>query len=450
MDALHSPSLLGRSVSQTDQPTSFMSDSWVRPDYYPSSDDDQPVQEPDDTDQSEKLKVKLLAAWNNMKHGFAVKTKTNFKYESPIILLGKCYCCSKSEKEDQRRQPNNSNILTTFDRFKRDFSSKIWFTYRKDFPKLYGSPLTSDVGWGCMLRTAQMIIAQALVMHYLGRDWTIHHTQQNRKETMLHRQIIRLFGDFPGNDSPFSIQALVRIGVDHGKRPGDWYGPASVAYVVRDAINQVPDFHPLLSQVCVYVAPDCTVYIQDVIDLCTQHWKAVVILVPVRLGGEALNPIYSQCVQSLLAHELCLGIIGGRPKHSLYFVGWQEEKLLYLDPHFCQDTVDTRFRDFPTSTYHCLSPRKLALQKMDPSCTLGFYIPTHAAFNRLVKDMQKLVTPPKDQGIYPLFVFQDGRSIDIEHSHIKPESNRFLRIRHLDKKGRLKEPSQDSEDFVFL
>jgi cysteine protease ATG4 len=52
-------------------------------------------------------------------------------------------------------------------------------------------------------------------------------------ESMLHRQIIRLFGDFPNNDSPFSIQHLVRIGVDHGKRPGDWYGPASVAYVIR-------------------------------------------------------------------------------------------------------------------------------------------------------------------------------------------------------------------------
>jgi cysteine protease ATG4 len=85
------------------------------------------------------------------------------------------------------------------------------------------------------------------------------------------------------------------------------------------------------------------VYIQDIVDLCdipqskpqapTQSlhsacsWRALILLVPVRLGAEKLNSVYGPCLTALLTLENCIGIIGGRPKHSLYFVGFQGKSL---------------------------------------------------------------------------------------------------------------------------
>ena len=54
-------------------------------------------------------------------------------------------------------------------------------------------------------------------------------------------------------------------------------------------------------------------------------WCATIILVPVRLGGDEVNPVYIRPIQSLFTLENCVGIIGGKPKHSLYFTGFQGE-----------------------------------------------------------------------------------------------------------------------------
>lgn len=78
--------------------------------------------------------------------------------------------------------------------FLDDFESKMWFTYRSGFPAIAKSPsaaalqgmnfstrlrsqlanvggFSSDTGWGCMIRSGQCLLANALSILRLGRGW---------------------------------------------------------------------------------------------------------------------------------------------------------------------------------------------------------------------------------------------------------------------------------------
>lgn len=70
-----------------------------------------------------------------------------------------------------------------------------------------------------------------------------------------------------------------------------------------------------------------------------EGWNPLLVFVTSRLGVDKLNPHYVPHLKQLLASEVCVGILGGRPKASLYFVGYQGDNALYLDPHLVQPAV---------------------------------------------------------------------------------------------------------------
>ncbi|PSN56082.1 Cysteine protease ATG4C [Blattella germanica] len=197
----------------------------------------------------------------------------------------------------------------------------------------------------------------------------------------------------------------------------------------------------LLEQLCVYVAQDCAVYNEDVIELCkfsnpnlnargeSKPSKSLILLVPLRLGAEKLNAVYAPQLTYFLTLETCIGIIGGRPKHSLYFVGFQDDKLIHLDPHYCQEVVDVWHPDFPLWSFHCRSPRKMNLMKLDPSCCIGFYFKSLEEY----ESFRQKHNETDDRWHHPLFVFCDGRRQDaltINPFSIPEDSIRYSEYYH--------------------
>eukprot|EP00466_Bigelowiella_natans_P008472 jgi/Bigna1/54463/estExt_Genewise1Plus.C_350009 len=110
-------------------------------------------------------------------------------------------------------------------------------------------------------------------------------------------------------------------------------------------------------------------------------WKALVIVVPVRLGVEVVNKNYMNGLIKCLKLPQSLGFVGGRPRSSLYFVGFQGSRLLYLDPHTVQKVppFQTDLRRV-SSSFHCAKLRTMKLDELDPSLALGFYCRDRAEF----------------------------------------------------------------------
>lgn len=209
---------------------------------------------------------------------------------------------------------------------------------------------TSDVGWGCMIRTGQSLIANALLR--------IAKSGPNSVEEI---QILRKFSDDP--KAPYSIHRFVEYGaLKCGKLPGQWFGPSAVAACIAKFAE------PPLN---VYVSSGADVFEQDLLKL----QFPILVLCGLRLGIQEVNPIYYAGLQSILTSKHAVGIAGGRTSASHYFYGFQNTRLFYHDPHepkpsLAYESADAEF----VNSMHSKKLRALNFSDMDPSMLAGFVL----------------------------------------------------------------------------
>ncbi|KAI8901748.1 hypothetical protein BC833DRAFT_576517 [Globomyces pollinis-pini] len=188
--------------------------------------------------------------------------------------------------------------------FLDDFQTRIWCTYRSGFPPILGNSFTTDQGWGCMLRSGQMLLANGYMLHELGRDWRIRQIEEG--DWINYAEIITRFNDSP--ISPFSIHRIALHGQQLDKQVGEWFGPSTISQVLKVlalASN---------TSLNVHVAQDGVLYLEEAREelnrLVDGKKRSLMILVNLRLGLDSLNPIYHPAIKKCFEMKNFLGIAG--------------------------------------------------------------------------------------------------------------------------------------------
>lgn len=65
------------------------------------------------------------------------------------------------------------------------------------------------------------------------------------------------------------------------------------------------------------------------------------VIVPIRLGLNNIPLEYLESVKEIFNFSSNVGICGGKEHSALYFVGFSNPDLIYLDPHYVQDAIDS-------------------------------------------------------------------------------------------------------------
>ncbi|KAI0969095.1 cysteine protease atg4 [Xylaria arbuscula] len=277
--------------------------------------------------------------------------------------------------------------------FLDDFESRIWMTYRSEFnaiprshdPKALAAlsfsmriktqlsdqtGFTSDSGWGCMIRSGQSLLANAMAIQRLGRAW-----RRGTRESE-ERNILAQFAD--DARSSYSIHNFVRHGASAcGKYPGEWFGPSATARCIQALTNA---HEPTLRVYSTGDGPD--VYEDNFMKIAKPEgttFHPTVILVGTRLGIDKITPVYWEALVASLQMPQSIGIAGGRPSSSHYFIGVQGLHFFYLDPHFTRPIFPyredvTQYTKEEVDTCHTRKLRRLHIKEMDPSMLIGFLI----------------------------------------------------------------------------
>jgi cysteine protease ATG4 len=110
-------------------------------------------------------------------------------------------------------------------------------------------------------------------------------------------------------------------------------------------------------------------------------FQPTLIVLGIRLGIDRITPVYHAALKAALEMPQSVGIAGGRPSSSHYFIGHQGDQFFYLDPHTTRPALPAQPSEEDVQSCHTRRLRRLKITEMDPSMLLGFLIHSKEDFD---------------------------------------------------------------------
>lgn len=323
----------------------------------------------------------------------------DFNIEGDIFTFGIKYQPLPKKSTGELGDDNITKMWTKTEEnreFLEDVESRVFFTYRSQFMPIPKDPegpspisfslifrdnpintlenvLTdpdsfhSDIGWGCMIRTGQALLGNAIQRIKLGRNFRFKMGSVNKEEM----KIVSWFDDSP--EYPLSLHQFVFEGKrNSGTKPGEWFGPSATS---RSIQSLVANFPACGIDRCLLSTQSGELFKDEINSIFSKNENSnLLLLFPVKLGVDKINSIYWNDLFSIVASAYSVGIAGGKPSSSLYFFGHQNEHLFYLDPHKTQNSslISDNLTFYKSCHGHKFS--RIHISETDPSMLIGILI----------------------------------------------------------------------------
>ena len=229
---------------------------------------------------------------------------------------------------------------------------------------------------------------------------------------------------------PFSLRSLIKVEKHinkDGKKVGEWfsnYDTIRLIQIINQEMNSKKD-----CDFQVLNFNEGVIYIEDIIKNCFEEYipnkdaqefelltlsnsesddnfnidneqyiyndkkyqfkKKFIMFISVRHGLYLLDEDMYSDVLKIFDIETNIGFIGGKNTRAFYFIGRCENNVIFLDPHYVQNTIPlNKFgTDSVQDTYIPNDIFYMPIKELSPSFTIGFAIKDMKSFKKFMKSL---------------------------------------------------------------